>query len=372
MKKRNVILFLLLGFICITVATGMKPALKFPPLGSDGFIYKSVNSVVQFKLTGTPAAGETYLWDFGDATSSTLANPSHIYNSANNYQVKLKITYSGGAYTNFYKKVTTLNFPSPISYSINSGCVDVALTITYSSSDLIPLDATYEWNFGDGSPVSKVKAPQHIYTVAGAYNVKFKFKAVIVDGQDSITYNSAEKTQAVNITTCPVAISKSPKCCEGSFAPIPGQTYIVSAWVKEKAPGVQNATNYPNPSITIGFSGAQSFGPFKAKGLIIDGWQRIEREFKVPDNATYISIQLNNDGDNEVFFDDVRVFPTRGNMKSFVYDPITKRLMAELDQNNYATMYEYDEEGNRVRVKRETARGIMTVSESRSAAVKKK
>ena len=43
-----------------------------------------------------------------------------------------------------------------------------------------------------------------------------------------------------------------------------------------------------------------------------------------------------------VFFDDIRIHPFNANMKSFVYDPINLRLMAELDENNYATFYEYD------------------------------
>ena len=53
-------------------------------------------------------------------------------------------------------------------------------------------------------------------------------------------------------------------------------------------------------------------------------------------------------------------------MKSYVYDPINMRLVAELDERNYATMYEYDEEGKLVRVKKETERGIMTIKENRN------
>ena len=53
-------------------------------------------------------------------------------------------------------------------------------------------------------------------------------------------------------------------------------------------------------------------------------------------------------------------------MKSFVYDPITLRLMAEMDERNYATFYEYDEEGALTRVKKETVRGVKTIQESRN------
>jgi hypothetical protein len=57
-------------------------------------------------------------------------------------------------------------------------------------------------------------------------------------------------------------------------------------------------------------------------------------------------------------------------MKSYVYDDISLRLMAELDENNYATFYEYDDDGSLVRVKKETEQGIKTIKETRNALVR--
>ena len=45
-------------------------------------------------------------------------------------------------------------------------------------------------------------------------------------------------------------------------------------------------------------------------------------------------------------------------------------LMAELDENNYATFFEYDDDGTLIRLKKETERGIMTIKETRSAMLK--
>ncbi|WP_158594718.1 Ig-like domain-containing protein [Ulvibacterium marinum] len=110
---------------------------------------------------------------------------------------------------------------------------------------------------------------------------------------------------------------------------------------------------------------------FTPKGAVIDGWQRISSVFPIPADAAYMRINLktNLDGVN-AYFDDVRMLPINGNMKSFVYDPITQRLQAELDENNYATFYEYDTEGGLVRVKKETERGIYTIQETRSGNTK--
>jgi hypothetical protein len=44
--------------------------------------------------------------------------------------------------------------------------------------------------------------------------------------------------------------------------------------------------------------------------------------------------------------------------------------MAELDENNYATFYEYDLEGGLIRVKKETEKGIFTIQETRSNTYK--
>ena len=100
---------------------------------------------------------------------------------------------------------------------------------------------------------------------------------------------------------------------------------------------------------------------FQPKGNIIDGWQRISTDFTIPANAANMTIFLKNKADGlNAYFDDVRMHPFNSNLKSFVYDAITQRLQAELDENNYTTFYEYDSEGGLVRVKKETERGVYT------------
>ncbi len=116
----------------------------------------------------------------------------------------------------------------------------------------------------------------------------------------------------------------------------------------------------------------EEFLVFRPKGAIIDGWQRISADFTIPVDAANITITLKNVGENiNAYFDDVRVHPFDANTKSFAYDPVTQRLLAELDENNYTTFYEYDSEGGLVRVKKETERGVYTIQETRSGNTKK-
>jgi hypothetical protein len=152
---------------------------------------------------------------------------------------------------------------------------------------------------------------------------------------------------------------------------------VLSAWVKETghsegAGEEMMVTGYENSVIALTFENSDEVVGGVAEGAIIEGWQRIYTEFTVPQEASRMKLELINTGAGESFFDDIRVFPLNGNMKYFVYDPLTMRLTAELDEENYATFYEYDEEGALIRVKKETERGIMTIREARQAKPKGK
>lgn len=160
-----------------------------------------------------------------------------------------------------------------------------------------------------------------------------------------------------------------------SFDLLKNEKYLVSGWVKQMDPANPHAQykNYDKGVIAVSFTDkfnvpigtVQKFYP---SGGIIDGWQRVIGEFTVPDNVDDIHLELLNESTDSkmVYFDDIRVFPSRGNMKSFVYDQKTQRLMAELDENNYSTFYEYDQEGGLIRVKKETEQGVFTIQETRS------
>jgi hypothetical protein len=160
--------------------------------------------------------------------------------------------------------------------------------------------------------------------------------------------------------------------CLPSFALEVGKTYVVSGWAKEEGASA-TATNYGG-NIQIKFDNlpTNTVFNFPPSGPFVEGWQRIEGEFTVPlTGAANMEINLQSSAANAVYFDDVRVHPYDGTMNSYVYNPNTLRLEAVLDERNHATIYEYDEEGKLVRVKKETERGIMTIKESRYNAVKK-
>ncbi len=150
-----------------------------------------------------------------------------------------------------------------------------------------------------------------------------------------------------------------------------GKDYWLSAWVKES--GNCKCESYLANKIVVHINydgGSHADMEYHATGRIIEGWQRYEIPISLADSAISFSVSLVPTGTANVYFDDIRIHPFNANMKSFVYNPENLRLMSELDENNYATFYEYDNDGTLVRVKKETAKGVMTIKETRTSLQK--
>ncbi|MBC7412322.1 MAG: PKD domain-containing protein [Bacteroidia bacterium] len=244
--------------------------------------------------------------------------------------------------------------------------------ITYCQGErlLFTLDScsniTAKWTFKDNDPqtADSVKTGYAITITAatiGAYNVSCSITGATCDtNKFSFTYK---------VRDC---VPHNCTNCIGSFSPESGK-YVLTAWTKQDG-ATPTTSNYTNPQIKIVLSNGSAIGLdsvlFVPSGEIIDGWQRVEGAFNIPTTAAYIKIELKSlIGDS--YFDDIRIHPFDGSMKSYVYDPITLRLTAELDERNYATFYEYDEEGKLVRVKKETEKGIMTIKENKNSSPKR-
>lgn len=145
-----------------------------------------------------------------------------------------------------------------------------------------------------------------------------------------------------------------------------GKKYIFSCWIHTGSHEQLPPEKFFNiPAVRISFDGNDAFVCYPS-GEIINGWQKVETIFTAPNNPQQIATTLFTIGGQDTYFDDVRIFPFNGNMQTYVYNPQTFRLEATLDQNNFATIYKYDDEGNLFSVKRETTKGIKTIQTSNS------
>jgi hypothetical protein len=200
-------------------------------------------------------------------------------------------------------------------------------------------------------------------------NQVFIIELILTDCSTTVNINRTS-TAPVNASCKPVSLTCDD--CLGQFQPTAGK-YVFSAWTKEEG-ALVTKTSYTFPSVEIEtYDGSTTATtPLAPIGDIIDGWQQITGTFDVPANMLSFDLRFLVGGSGEsALFDDVRIFPFDGSMMSYVYDPITLRLVAELDERNYAKLYEYDEEGKLVRVKKETEKGILTIMENRENSVKK-
>lgn len=67
--------------------------------------FESVINLNTVNFTNTSSAADSYLWDFGDETSSTDTNPTHQYSQSGNYEVKLTSNSACGS-DDFIKEIT--------------------------------------------------------------------------------------------------------------------------------------------------------------------------------------------------------------------------------------------------------------------------
>lgn len=253
-----------------------------------------------------------------------------------------------------------------ISVSNNKICLDD--TVEFEATGGTTGYVWYIYDYSSGSAVlldeiTKVKF-SYKFEKSGYYIIKYIDSNI--NNVEACVGKNSNKLE-IDVEDC-----KENPCedCD-SFSPDQGKTYWLSAWVKEDVSN--QITTYKNSAVELLFSDKNNKNlpentkiRLKPSGNIIDGWQRIIGTFNIPEGAIFLNIELLNLNTTNVYFDDVRVHPYNSNMKSFAYDSDNYRLMSELDENNFATFYEYDQEGGLIRVKKETEKGVFTIQETRS------
>jgi gliding motility-associated-like protein len=131
---------------------------------------------VCFGDISTPGSGAIsgWLWDFGDGNTSTAAAPCHTYAAAGVYTVSMVATDVNGCH-NTVVMPNFVNVSTPPTASFQgaplAACVP-PLNVTFSNfSSGGAAPRTYQWDFGDGSPISTATNPTHTYNASGAFNV---------------------------------------------------------------------------------------------------------------------------------------------------------------------------------------------------------
>ncbi|MEY4876329.1 MAG: hypothetical protein RL708_1478 [Bacteroidota bacterium] len=120
----------------------------------------------------TTSVAQSYFWDFGDGTTSTLQSPSHQYTTIGNYTIKLVVTDS-----------TTCNIVDstflPFTFSNDSVHAHFNMLTPnlcpgdfaqFNSTSTVHAHTNYFWKFGDGDTSTQTN-PNHQYVTNGNFIV---------------------------------------------------------------------------------------------------------------------------------------------------------------------------------------------------------
>ncbi len=110
----------------------------------------------------------SWLWDFGDGSTSIEQNPSHTYENAGSYTVSLTVSGLGGSDTITKENyITVKNVIANFSADVTMG--KAPLTVSFTDSSQGEIDA-WLWKFGDGL-TSTSQNPTHVYTSGDSFTV---------------------------------------------------------------------------------------------------------------------------------------------------------------------------------------------------------
>jgi gliding motility-associated-like protein len=138
------------------------------PIASfDGFGEGCTPLVVSF--TNTTTYGVSYVWNFGDGSTSTAVNPTHVYYQPGTYFVTLTATGPGGETDTYVSPLPMQSNPrAEAFFTVNPPVVSIPAQVFFLN---LSSNATiYTWDFGDGG-TSDAFSPHHFYESLGWHPV---------------------------------------------------------------------------------------------------------------------------------------------------------------------------------------------------------
>lgn len=248
----NVVLQAANTFGCGITAT--KPV-RVAPMPHAAFTYTvtsgATSDTYQFTSHSVVIGGTitAYAWDFGDGTTSTAASPAHTYTVNGTYTVSQTVTTADGCmHTATAQIVVHKNPDINAGFTVNDADQCLAgNSFAFTNTSTVAAGGTitgYQWDFGDGSPVSTLASPTHVYTPPGTYTVTLTVTATLAGSTFTGTVS-----QQVIVTPTPVMASLSDiTVCANTTV---GSIHFQSAGTDV----TYNWTN-DNPSIGLAASGS--------------------------------------------------------------------------------------------------------------------
>ncbi|MCD4657987.1 MAG: PKD domain-containing protein [Planctomycetes bacterium] len=113
---------------------------------------------------------DTWQWDFGDGSAnSNEQNPTHIYTSPGAYSVTFTVFGPSGA--DSLGEIDLIKVLPSADFTATPANGDKPLTVDFTDAST-GVNTQWEWDFGDGTPISDEQNPTHVYADYGLYTVE--------------------------------------------------------------------------------------------------------------------------------------------------------------------------------------------------------
>ncbi len=150
----------------------------------------------------------SFVWGFGDGSTSTNINPTHLYLAAGTYNVTLTATSDNGCSRTITKPVI-VNATPTASFTASATTICFGDTITFTNTSTTGTNVVYNWDFGDGNFSNFVTDTQYVYAAAGNYTVT-------LEAIDTITFCATVTTLNITVHEEPVAGFTLANVCDGT------------------------------------------------------------------------------------------------------------------------------------------------------------
>ncbi|HEV8507112.1 MAG TPA: PKD domain-containing protein [Chitinophagaceae bacterium] len=139
-----------------------------PPIAAFAF-NRDCGNKFRIDFRNTSLGATTWSWDFGDGTTSTEQNPSHVYGATGNYEVTLSVS-NGTCSNRTTQAVQVINERASFVPDAPTKCNGTTINFTAVNVDATSI-ASWLWDFGDGHISTSSLTASHGYDVPGIYTV---------------------------------------------------------------------------------------------------------------------------------------------------------------------------------------------------------
>lgn len=204
-----------------------------------------INEVVTFTDNSTPVPGASN-WSFGDGGTGTGLVTTHSYTAPGVYTVKLINTYANC--TDSVSKDITIH-PLPVADFAAPVTVSCQPPLTVNFQDLSAGATSWQWDFGDGSPVDPSQNPSHTYTSYGSYTV-----TLIVTNSFGCS-DTISKPAYIRIRRAQLSVTGLPErgCIPYTIMPVPVINALdaVTSWEWDFGDGGSSFVQNPAHTYTV-------------------------------------------------------------------------------------------------------------------------